>query len=152
MIDIQAPIAMALEARHITKRFPSVVANDDVWIQLRHGEILGLLGENGAGKRTLVKMLFGLYDPDEGEILIRGESVQREPSRRHPPRRRNGPRALPARAGVHRGREHHVGAETPPERSTHGRGEADPRDVGSVRLMVDPTGSSRTCPSAPSSG
>ncbi len=40
---------MALEARHLTKRFPSVVANDDVSIQLHHGEILGLLGENGAG-------------------------------------------------------------------------------------------------------
>ena len=78
MTDIQAPIdaPMALEARHITKRFPSVVANDDVSIQLRQGEILGLLGENGAGKSTLVKMLFGLYHPDEGEILIKGEPVQ----------------------------------------------------------------------------
>ena len=73
MTDVQAP--MALEARHITKRFPSVVANDDVSIQLREGEILGLLGENGAGKSTLVKMLFGLYRPDEGEILIKGEQV-----------------------------------------------------------------------------
>jgi ABC-type uncharacterized transport system ATPase subunit len=66
---------LALEARGITKRFPSVVANDDVSIQLRRGEILGLLGENGAGKSTLVKMLFGLYHPDEGEILINGEVV-----------------------------------------------------------------------------
>jgi simple sugar transport system ATP-binding protein len=71
--DAAAP--MALEARGITKRFPSVVANDDVSIQLRRGEILGLLGENGAGKSTLVKMLFGLYHPDEGEILINGERV-----------------------------------------------------------------------------
>ena len=67
---------MALEARHLTKRFPSVIANDDVSIQLRQGEILGLLGENGAGKSTLVKMLFGLYHPDEGEILIKGEQVR----------------------------------------------------------------------------
>ena len=76
-IDVHAPIEapMALEARHLTKRFPSVVANDDVSIQLRRGEILGLLGENGAGKSTLVKMLFGLYHPDEGEILIKGEPV-----------------------------------------------------------------------------
>ncbi|MET0145460.1 MAG: ABC transporter ATP-binding protein [Ilumatobacteraceae bacterium] len=66
---------MALEARHVTKRFPSVVANDDVSIQLRKGEILGLLGENGAGKSTLVKMLFGLYRPDGGEILIKGQHV-----------------------------------------------------------------------------
>jgi ABC-type uncharacterized transport system ATPase subunit len=71
----EAP-AMALEARHLTKRFPSVIANDDVSIQLRHGEILGLLGENGAGKSTLVKMLFGLYDPDEGEVLLRGEPIK----------------------------------------------------------------------------
>ena len=68
--------AMVLEARHLTKRFPSVIANDDVSIQLHHGEILGLLGENGAGKSTLVKMLFGLYEPDEGEVLLRGEPVQ----------------------------------------------------------------------------
>ncbi|MGE3329192.1 MAG: ATP-binding cassette domain-containing protein, partial [Acidimicrobiia bacterium] len=66
---------MALEARHLTKRFPGVIANDDVSISLRKGEILGLLGENGAGKSTLVKMLFGLYHPDEGEILLNGEKV-----------------------------------------------------------------------------
>jgi ABC-type uncharacterized transport system ATPase subunit len=68
-----APVA--LEARGLTKRFPMVVANDDVSITLRRGEILGLLGENGAGKSTLVKMLFGLYHPDGGEILINGEVV-----------------------------------------------------------------------------
>ena len=66
---------LVLEAHHLTKRFPSVVANDDVSIELRRGEILGLLGENGAGKSTLVKMLFGLYHPDEGEILVKGEPV-----------------------------------------------------------------------------
>jgi ABC-type uncharacterized transport system ATPase subunit len=70
-----AAAPLALEARGITKRFPSVVANDDISIQLRRGEILGLLGENGAGKSTLVKMLFGLYHPDEGEISINGEVV-----------------------------------------------------------------------------
>jgi general nucleoside transport system ATP-binding protein len=67
---------MALEARHVTKRFPGVVANSDISIALHKGEILGLLGENGAGKSTLVKMLFGLYRPDEGQILIRGEEVK----------------------------------------------------------------------------
>ncbi len=66
---------LAMEAHHLVKRFPSVIANDDVSIQLRRGEILGLLGENGAGKSTLVKMLFGLYRPDEGEISIKGERV-----------------------------------------------------------------------------
>lgn len=71
-----AAAELVLEARHLTKRFPGVVANDDVSIQLRRGEILGLLGENGAGKSTLVKMLFGLYDPDEGEVLVHGQPVE----------------------------------------------------------------------------
>lgn len=67
-------VDFVLEARHLTKRFPGVVANDDVSIELRRGEILALLGENGAGKSTLVKMLFGLYTPDEGTIRVKGES------------------------------------------------------------------------------
>ncbi len=64
-----------VEMRHITKRFPSIVANDDVSIAVKKGEIFALLGENGAGKSTLMSMLFGMYEPDEGEILIRGEKV-----------------------------------------------------------------------------
>jgi general nucleoside transport system ATP-binding protein len=64
-----------LEARGISKRFPGVIANDDVSLQVRAGEILALLGENGAGKSTLVKMLFGLYHPDDGHIIIKGEEV-----------------------------------------------------------------------------
>lgn len=64
-----------VEMRHITKRFPGIVANDDVTIQIKKGEIYAILGENGAGKSTLMSMLFGMYEPDEGEIYIRGEKV-----------------------------------------------------------------------------
>ena len=64
-----------VEMRHITKRFPGIVANDDVTIQVKEGEVYALLGENGAGKSTLMSMLFGMYEPDSGEILIRGEKV-----------------------------------------------------------------------------
>ena len=67
-----------VEMRHITKRFPGIVANDDVTIQVKKGEIYALLGENGAGKSTLMSMLFGMYEPDEGEIYIRGEKVKLE--------------------------------------------------------------------------
>jgi ABC-type sugar transport system ATPase subunit len=65
-----------VEMKHITKRFPGIVANDDVSIQVRKGEIYALLGENGAGKSTLMSMLFGMYQPDEGEIL--GPRKERE--------------------------------------------------------------------------
>ena len=67
-----------VEMKHITKRFPGIVANDDVTIQVKKGEIYALLGENGAGKSTLMSMLFGMYEPDEGEIFIRGEKVKIE--------------------------------------------------------------------------
>ncbi|MBU9725235.1 ABC transporter ATP-binding protein [Diplocloster modestus] len=65
-----------VEMRHITKKFPGIIANNDVTIQIKKGEIFALLGENGAGKSTLMSMLFGMYEPDEGEILIRGEKVK----------------------------------------------------------------------------
>ena len=61
-----------VEMRNITKRFPGIVANDDVTIQIKKGEVYALLGENGAGKSTLMSMLFGMYEPDVGEIYVRG--------------------------------------------------------------------------------
>ncbi|MBQ8350943.1 MAG: ABC transporter ATP-binding protein [Clostridia bacterium] len=65
----------ALELRHVTKTFGNVIANNNVNLDLRRGEILALLGENGCGKTTLMNMIAGIYFPDEGEILIGGEPV-----------------------------------------------------------------------------
>lgn len=64
-----------IEMLHITKRFPGIIANDDITLQLRKGEIHALLGENGAGKSTLMSVLFGMYQPEEGEIRKDGKKV-----------------------------------------------------------------------------
>ena len=68
--------APALEMRGITKRYPGVLANDNINLDVRPGEIHALLGENGAGKTTLMNILYGLARPDEGTILLDGEEVR----------------------------------------------------------------------------
>jgi ribose transport system ATP-binding protein len=66
----------ALALRHVEKRFPGVHALKDVSIDIRPGEVVGLIGENGAGKSTLMKILSGVYQPDGGEILLDGKQVR----------------------------------------------------------------------------
>ena len=68
--------APALEMRGITKRFPGVLANDQIDLDVKPGEIHALLGENGAGKTTLMNILYGLAAPDEGQILLNGVPIR----------------------------------------------------------------------------
>lgn len=66
---------IALELKGVTKRFGKVVANNNVSLQVHHGEILAILGENGSGKTTLMNMVSGIYFPDEGQIFVDGDEV-----------------------------------------------------------------------------
>ena len=65
-----------LQLQHITKRYPSVVANDDVSLAVAPGEVHSVLGENGAGKSTLMKIIYGSVKPDQGDIFFNGQRVQ----------------------------------------------------------------------------
>ena len=65
----------ALEIRNVTKRFSKIVANKNINLTVKKGEILAILGENGSGKTTLMNMIAGIYHPDEGEIFVDGKQV-----------------------------------------------------------------------------
>ncbi|MFV0504547.1 MAG: ABC transporter ATP-binding protein [Lachnospirales bacterium] len=62
-----------IEMKNITKKFPKIIANNNITLRIKKGEIFALLGENGAGKSTLMSILFGMYEPEAGEIYIRGK-------------------------------------------------------------------------------
>ena len=66
---------VAVRLEHITKRFGAVIANNDVTMEIRRGEILAILGENGSGKTTLMNMISGIYFPDEGKVYVNGKEV-----------------------------------------------------------------------------
>ena len=74
--DKQGWQSLAVELIGITKRFPGVVANKDIYLKVRTGTVHAIVGENGAGKSTLMKTLYGMQRPDEGEILIDGRPVK----------------------------------------------------------------------------
>ena len=66
---------MRLEVENVSKSFPGVIALDGASLEIRPGEIHALVGENGAGKSTLIKIVTGLYRPDQGRLLVNGEEV-----------------------------------------------------------------------------
>ncbi|MGQ9474190.1 MAG: ATP-binding cassette domain-containing protein [Candidatus Caldatribacteriaceae bacterium] len=68
-------MALVLQVRGLTKSFPGVLANDHIDLDIEEGEVHGVLGENGAGKSVLMSTIYGLYRPDAGKILLRGQEV-----------------------------------------------------------------------------
>jgi simple sugar transport system ATP-binding protein len=67
---------VAVELRHVSKSFGGVQVLDDVSMELRRGEVLGLVGDNGAGKSTLIKIITGIHEPDSGDLLFAGNPVR----------------------------------------------------------------------------
>jgi nucleoside ABC transporter ATP-binding protein len=87
----------------ITKRFPGVLANDDVDLRVERGSVHALLGENGAGKTTLMNVLYGLYEPTAGEVYVNGDGIETdaEGTPVGPPQRFDSPRdAIAAGVGM----------------------------------------------------
>lgn len=74
-MDDKKNVPYAIQCKGITKTFGPVVANDNIELTVKSGEILALLGENGSGKTTLMNMLSGIYHPDSGSIFVRGQEV-----------------------------------------------------------------------------
>ena len=72
-MEKQTPV---FQMKHISKRFDTTQALDDVSMDLYPGEIHALLGENGAGKSTLIKIMTGIYSPDEGDLLLDGKTIR----------------------------------------------------------------------------
>ena len=68
-------MSVSVELRHISKRFPGVIANKDVSLKVQSGSVHALVGENGAGKSTVMKILYGMQRPDGGEIYVNGKQV-----------------------------------------------------------------------------
>ncbi len=80
-LAVPAPAAPALRLEHLSKQFPGRLAVDDLSLTIAAGEIYGLIGPNGSGKTTTVKLSTGLYRPTSGRVLIAGIDLHREPER-----------------------------------------------------------------------
>ena len=123
-----------LEMRGITKRFPGVLANDNIDFDVRAGEVHTLFGENGAGKSTLMRVLYGFYQPDSGEVYLDGKPVEhRLAGSGHRPRDRDDPPALHAGPDAHGGRERLARAQVHP-----GTAQGRPPRLGSHRGAFGP--------------
>lgn len=74
-MSINIDKSTVLLAKNIVKKFPGVIAVNNVTLEIKKGEIHGLLGQNGAGKSTFLKILYGVHKPDSGEIYLHGKKV-----------------------------------------------------------------------------
>ena len=101
---------LLLQVKDVSKTFPGVKALDHVNLQIGYGEVHGLIGENGAGKSTIIKIIAGIYEPDEGQVTFMGKTCL---ARKHTPvalarHQRDLPGAVSGSA--HEGiRKHHAG-------------------------------------------